>query len=813
MSAALPPDRSENEPIALSPSIWRERAATEPPLSLTPMIGREREMVAVSTMLRQPEVRLVTLTGPGGVGKTRIACQIAVDLQPHFADGVIYASLISIRDPDLVASAMAQPLGVQETGDRPLVEALRGHLRTRHLLLVLDNFEHVLAATPLIAGLLATCPLLTILVTSRARLRIYGERIFLVPPMTLPDPERLPPLPQLSRYEAVSLFVERAQAVRADFQLTASNASTVVAICCRLDGVPLAIELAAAHIAIFPPLALLARLEHSLPLLTGGPQDQPARHQTMRDAIAWSHNLLGAEEQVIFRRLAVFAGGFTLEAAEAVAGDWTLGPGDQKADKYVEAAAARSRPPVTSVLDVVTLLVDKSLLRPSDQATHEPRFEMLETIREYGLERLEASGEATEVQRRHAVFFLNLGESLAARMSGAEMALALEQLSTELANVRVTLTWVLNHNEAETAQRVTSALYSYWNFRGRLSEGRRWLDAALTMSSEGTTTRVDALLAAAGLAALQGDHSRAANLVNEGLTISRARRYSFGIARGLFLLGVMAGWQGDLERAWSFYEEALGRREDFAAMHWSARLLTTLADTAQLRDDIDQAEALAEAGLSLARQAGHAWTTALALGVLAGVALERGERAQAVRLHTESLILSLEIGDQRGVAGTLAGLAGVAESLGQLHRAAFLLGAARARGDSIGVVYLGRHEYYERVLAATRARMDEKTFAVAWDKGRAAPPDEVVTTALAEASAAVGTALDTIDEAMDVASLTRREMEVLRLVVAGRSDREIAGALFISHRTVNAHVAHIFDKLGVNSRAEVAARAVRIGLV
>ncbi len=498
MSSAPPADRSREPPIPLVPiTDLPIGTAARLPAPLTSMIGRQRELAAVRDLLTRPEVRLVTLTGPGGVGKTRLAIQVASEMESVFAGGVVFVPLAPLRDPDLVLPTIARAVGVREMPGRPLVAALAAALASKEVLLVLDNLEHLLGAAPGLAELLTTCAGLKVLATSRAVLRLSGEHDLLLPPLALPSIEtRGPPseptvssegVAAIEDAAAVRLFIARARAARADFALTAGNALVVATVCQRLDGLPLAIELAAARVTALPPAALLARLERRLPLLTGGTQDQPARLQTMRAAIAWSHDLLTPAEQTLFRRLAVFAGGFTLEGAEFVS----------DGDPDNELPPASAIPPLDHpVLDVLTSLVDKSLLGPAQAVgiSENPRFSMLETIREYAWELLEQSREAIPIQQRSAAFFLALGENLASRLSGAEMAGALDLLEVELSNVRAALAWTLDRGDTETALRLAAALYSFWNFRGHLDEGRTWLDAALSRPGPAPLTRIDGLL-------------------------------------------------------------------------------------------------------------------------------------------------------------------------------------------------------------------------------------------------------------------------------------------------------------------------------
>src|SRR3989440_1215090 len=388
------------------------------PAQLTPLIGREQEIQAACALLEQPEVRLVTLTGTGGVGKTRLSLQVATDLLNDFADGVCFVPLAPISDPDLVLPTIAQTLGIKEAGERPFKDLLQAHLRDKHLLLLLDNFEQVLAAAPELSDLLVGCPQLKILVTSRAVLHIRCEHEFPVPPLALPDLTHLPESEALTQYAAVALFLQSAQAAKPDFQLTGTNARAIAEICVRLDGLPLAIELAAARIKLLPPQRLLTRLEHRLQVLTMGAQDVPARQQTLRNMLAWSYDLLDAGEQLLFRRLSVFVGGTTLEAIAAL----YMALGDEPGQ----------------VLDGIASLIDKSLLQQSEQEAEEPRFVMLETIREYGRETLTVRGEVNATCQAHAVSYLALAEAAEQEWEGPQEAVSFARLEHEHDNLRPT---------------------------------------------------------------------------------------------------------------------------------------------------------------------------------------------------------------------------------------------------------------------------------------------------------------------------------------------------------------------------------------
>jgi predicted ATPase/DNA-binding CsgD family transcriptional regulator len=734
---------------------------------------------------------LLTLTGPGGVGKTRLALHVAADLVDAFAGDVFFIPLAAIGDPTLVIPTIAQELGLQDMGSRPLTERLVDVLRPRQTLLVLDNLEHVLDAAPHLATLLVACPRLKLLVTSRSVLHLSGEYDFPVPPLALPPPGTQHSLPEVGAAAAVMLFVARAGAARPEFVLTDQNAVAVAGVCQRLDGLPLAIELAATRITHLPPALLLARLDQRLPLLTGGPHDLPARLQTMRDAIAWSYSLLPLPVQKLFRTLSLFVGGFTLEAAEVV--------GDAGGEDGM------------SILDGVASLVVQSLLHQVEEVGAEPRYVMLETIREYAREQLDASGETEETRRRHALFYLEFGEAMAARLGGAAMAETLTQLSTELPNLRAALDWSLEPGgDANPGLRLATALSPFWRFRGHLSEGRRWLDTALTAGPIPMTTRIDGLVAAAEVAIFQGEYAAALRLGQEALHLATVHGYPGGEARAWFMLAMAREFQGDLEQALPLHRKAVERIKEVDATHWTSRLVACLADALYMEGDLNQAEVLAGEALTLSRTAGHAWSEVLALGVLAHIAVDRAEYAEGLRLGVQHIDVAQTLGARLGIGGALGTLAGVFLAIGQPERATRLLAAGRALGDTIAVVPLVHHLYYERVLTEARHCLDEQAFTSAWAAGSALSPEEALADILREAEPF---RRQTAAVAGNAADLTPRELEVLRLVAAGRSNREIADALFISVPTVKSHVTNVLGKLDLPSRSAATAYAHTHGLL
>jgi predicted ATPase/serine/threonine protein kinase len=723
------------------------------PVQRTAFIGREPEAAALRQLLSGANVHLVTLTGPGGIGKTRLALQVAGAVADEFPGGVCFVPLSAVSESRLIASTIAQAVGVRETGNQSAQESLHEYVAglDQPMLLLLDNFEHLIAAAPALAQLLTSGPNLKIVVTSQAPLHIYGEHEFPVPALALPNPKSIPPLDALSRLPAVALFVERARAVKPDFTLSKENATAVAAICARLDGLPLAIELAAARIKLLSPAAMLARLESRLSLLTGGARDLPTRQQTLRGTVEWSYGLLNAAEQTLFRRLSVFSGGCTLEAAEAV--------GDTKGDLGLD------------MLDGVASIVDKSLAQQVEQAGAETRFFMLSTIREYALERLAESHDEAATRRAHAAYYLVLAEE------GAQDAAAqsewLDRFETEHDNLRLALDYLIKTGEADWGLRLGTALFHFWETREHLSEGRNAIVRLLAMkgAAERPKLRARLLFACAVLAGGLGEYRPARQLFEDSLEICLELGDNRGVAVALNALAITARdrnelaeasllferciaiWndlgdsadlarslsnlanvmklRGDYARASSLYDECLAmfrKAGDFAGAAWT---LNYQSDVAREKANFAAARSFCEQSLAAFRQLGDGWGIATTLSDLAGLSFDQGDNAEARRLYVESIRLFQELGHKRGIARALECLAASAAAQSQAEQSLHLAGAAAALRQQLGAPLTpAEAPKLEKALEFARRTLGNAAGLTAWMEGWAMPVEQAVEEAL-----------------------------------------------------------------------------------
>jgi predicted ATPase/DNA-binding CsgD family transcriptional regulator len=819
------------------------------PAPRSSFVGREREIEEVERGLAS--TRLLTLTGVGGSGKTRLALEVARDLLEAYPDGAWLVALAPLSEEALVPKAVAEALGVPERSREPLSDTLAEVLGERRLLLVLDNCEHLLEASArLVDNLLDSCPSSRILATSRESLGVEGEVRWLVPPLSVPEPRQATPSSEeLEAYESVRLFVERAKGRDPTFSLNPQNALAVGEICRMLEGIPLALELAAARVGTLSIEQISQRLTDSLNLLTGGGRTRLPRQQTLEGTLDWSHGLLSEEEKKLFGRLSVFAGGWTLEAAEAVG----VGGGIEKRE----------------VLDLLSGLVEKSLVvaRGSDQRG--VRYRMLEPVRHYAREKLEEEGEAEEVRRRHATFLLALAEDAEPRLRTPEDAEWLERLEREHDNTRATLSWALEKGEAELALRLGGALGVFWQAHGHWSEGRKWLEGALAKDARASVgapaaVRIKALEAlfwltydqfdlarmeavaqeavelgaeaeiGSGLAAslrimlgtrawVGGDYERGKDLLEESLAISRKADDKVKIAEALFQLGGAVSGLGDIARAKEVYEEGIAVCREVGYTYRLPDILLSLGYVCLLEGDYERGAALNGEAIGLYRERGNRGHLQYALDNLGWAALLQGDRERARTSYQESLVVCKESGDKLIASESLEGMACISGADGEALRAGRLFGAARALKETLRAAVAYQHgpeeeAWREPYLTTARSLLGEDSWEEVMAQGRAMSMEEAIEQALSEEEASTSTPSSTLEQASasslpeHPAGLTSREVEVLELVAEGLTNAQIAQRLFLSPRTVHRHLNSVYHKLGVRSRTAATRFAMEHGL-
>jgi predicted ATPase/DNA-binding CsgD family transcriptional regulator len=820
------------------------------PQPRTSLVGREDEIAAARVALLDEAVPLLTLTGPGGVGKTRLALAVARAVEAQFADGVVFVDLASLSDPALLPASLGSALAVHTGLHRTSIGEIVSQLRSRQHLVLLDNCDHMLTATAdLTSTLLAGCPAIQLLVTSRAPIRVRGEHVLPVEPLPLPPGDGLPSLRELARNEAVRLFVERARETEPTFPLQGGVAETIVQICRRLDGLPLALELAAARVSVLPVETLLARLEQRLPLLTEGPRDAPQRQRTLRDTIAWSYDLLPPEARRLFRWLSVFVGGFNLEAAEAIAVASEI-PGD--------------------VLATIAVLLDHSLLR-KNVASGMARYGMLETIREYGLEQLTASSETESARQAHAAYIHDLvtqAEPATTDRPTAERWLG--RLKSERGNLSSALSWWLKRGDSELALATAGALVPYWSFRNDFVEGRSWCERALALAVDVAYagTEISSLYRVCVLASNEDDYDRARRAGDSMLQTARSSADPIGMVRAHYALCHAARRHANDDEALSHALAAIAHAREAAAEGaispiWLAWTLSFLGEASEIVGS-ERAEAAAEEACLLFQEQGVAWGQANTLQMLTRFALERGDVARAAQLLSKSLSLRRIIGERLGAIEDLIVAAEIGAVACQYVRAARLLGAAESWTRELGAESHSRQAASRhRTLALIRSSPEAARLVVSRAEGagltwsgalndarhmleaiateatgtnvysspepvtrprevdqanqRREPSAEPYTDSARAYQANPGPA--SIEEfvasgiAAPKVDLTRREREVLDLLAQRLSDAEIADRLYIGIRTVEFHVANILSKLGVENRRDATAIAVRAGLV
>jgi predicted ATPase/DNA-binding CsgD family transcriptional regulator len=751
------------------------------PMPLTSFIGRERDLDEIGALLVGGPSRLLTLVGPGGVGKTRLAIEAAARAADCFPDGVWFVDLSSLTDPNLVIPTVAHTLGLTETGETPIADRLFTFMCQRTVLLVLDNLEQVVTAAPELATLLASCSGLVVLVTTREPLAVGGEQEYPVQPLAT-DLEA----------EAVRLFAERARAILPGFALTAEIESLLAEICRRLDGLPLAIELAAARIKTLPPHELLARLERRLPVLTGGRRDAPHRQQTMRDTIAWSYDLLSSDEQALFRRLSIFVGGFTLDAAETIAGDLNL-----------------------DTVDGIASLVDKSLLRRVADETGQARYGMLETVREYALEQLERHGELDIIWLRHAEWVVELAGRLTP-LTGPTSIEAITRMAAEHDNALAALTRAVERGDAEIGLRLATGLVDLWTNQSYARGALRWLDELLAMATDQTPVNLLAYgqWEKGWFAAQQGDIATAEHAAQQALAHAAGLSDERIRAVAIEGLGIVASMRGDFDEADARFREAFTIAEAIGSQPIMAGTLCNRGIVAGERGDLAAGMHLLDEALTIGRQLGDPWQLSNTLGNVSWLARQQRDYRRAAAADRERLAIDRAIANHLMLVDSCSMAAGVAIRLGRAERAARLAGASARLRDEVGIAGNSQlQRNWAEIEETIRAALGPESFQREWAAGWAMTREDALADADAvfaeEQAAPDPTSTQPAAGAAVEAGLTPRETEVLRLIARDWSNQQIADALFLSRRTVHKHVENILAKLGTDSRAGAAVWAVR----